>query len=1341
MKELNSSVTRTSTLIAPYGGKLVDLMVPAESFDELKAYASKLPSLQISPRSVCDLELLVAGAFSPLDRFMSHEDFQRVLNEMRLADGHIFPVPITLPTETSPDLRLGRDIALRNSEYELLAIMTIDEMYEWDRAEVSRKIYGTQDMCHPLVAELQSWGPVNISGRIQMLNMTRHSDFKDLRLKPAQTRAKLEEIGRRNVVACQAHGLLNQAHEELTTRIIKEVDGTLLLHPIVGSTKLGDLDHFIRVRSYKALADGYYDPEQVLLSLLPLATHMAGPREILWQALIRRNYGANHMIMSHNHNGYASSSESMTFYDSNGAHELVEKYSQQLGVKMLPEQERFENVSSILEVPPTASISNTKITAQSANNGQTLPSWYHRHEADDILAETYPPRHRQGVCIWFTGLSGSGKSATAEMLTWLLLEHNRRVTVLDGDVVRTHLSKGLSFCKKDRDTNVRRIGFVASELVRLGGVVICAVVSPYRAARNDVRNMVVKGQFLAVFVDTPLSVCEARDVKGIYAKARRGELKGLTGIDDPYEPPHSPEITLDTVNCTLQENASFIVDHLIEQGFIRIMRKQNQHTSNPIGTEFTMNKKNTKVIVTLGPATNTEQDLRKIKDKGVDFVRVNMSHSSLEDLEHSINLSKKVGIPFIIDTEGSQIRTGHLEREVIYLNENDKVKICAEEIAGNTQKLSLTPGYIIKQLEEGDLIHIDFDTLILRVVDVSTVSKGYILARAISGGFIGRNKAVVVDPVFKKKFQLPPLSPKDYQSIELGLKEGIDHIAVSFVRSGASIDEVRRATQNKMKIISKVECVDALENIDEIVQKSDFILIDRGDLSKEIPIEKIPFTQKIIMQKARRYKTGVFVATNLLETMVEKKKPTRAEVHDVVNTIVDGTLGLTLSAETAIGKYPMECINMLNKLIQHAELMLNGSEPKSRENGFIRNLESSPYLLENVSSSLIPPHGGKLVNRVQAKLPDSSYLDSLPKIRLDQNKQMDVEQITIGTYSPLEGFMGQEDFQSVLTSMRLANGIVWPLPIILDVAEERADKLSIGDTVGLTDDRGEVMALLHLSEKFHFDREDTANKLYGTNCGDHPGVRMIRAMQPVLLAGQVDLIRGRESDTRAYELTPKQLRRLFEERGWAKILGFHTRNVVHRGHEFMQLKAMEDENCDGLLVQPVVGKKKPGDFKPEYIIKSYEKMIESFYPKEKVVFAVFSTFSRYAGPREALFTALCRKNFGCSHFIIGRDHTGVGDYYDPYASHRIFDNFPDLGIKIVKFNEIFYTKKLNKFVEGNGKFPYDGSDKLSIISGSQARTIFLSGERPPGWFMRPDISNIVLDAVKNGEHVFEKKEV
>ena len=751
-----------------------------------------------------------------------------------------------------------------------------------------------------------------------------------------------------------------------------------------------------------------------------------------------------------------------------------------------------------------------------------------------------------------------------------------------------------------------------------------------------------------------------------------------------------------------------------------------------------MNKKNTKIIVTLGPATKTEKDLRKIKDKGVDFVRVNMSHSSLENLEYFVNLSKKVGIPFIIDTEGSQIRTGYLEGNVLYFKENDVVKIYAKEIPGDRKKLCLRPGYVIDQLEVGDLIHIDFDTLILRVIDVSTTSKGYITGKAITGGLIGSNKAVVIDPIFKKKFELPPLSPKDYQSIELGLKEGIEHVALSFVRSGDSIDEVRNVTQNKMRIISKIECIDALEHINEIIQKSDFILIDRGDLSKEIPIERIPFTQKVIMHKARRYGTGVFVATNLLETMIEKRNPTRAEVHDVVNTIVEGVMGLTLAAETAVGKYPMECINMLNKLIQHAELAVNGN-PENLENGFIKSLESSNYLLDYESTSLIRPHGGKLVNRVLIDTLDKSYLDSLQKISLDQNKQMDVEQISVGTYSPLEGFMGQEDFLSVLTSMRLANGIVWPLPIVLDVSEEKANEVSIGEVVGLTDEQGDVMALLHLNEKYRFDKQNMARKIYGTDSLDHPGVRMVHEMQPVLLAGKIDLIKGRKSETRAYELTPKQLRRLFEDRGWAKVLGFHTRNVPHRGHEFMQLKAMENENCDGLLVHPVVGKKKPGDFKPEYIIRCYEKMIRNFYPKEKVVFAAFSTFSRYAGPREALFTALCRKNFGCSHFVIGRDHTGVGSYYDPYASHLIFDDFPDLEIKIVKFNEIFYSKKLNKYIQENGKSNYDENDKLRLISGSQARGMFLKREKPPGWFMRPEISNIVLSGIRKGDQVFEKK--
>ncbi|MDH3691669.1 MAG: pyruvate kinase, partial [Gammaproteobacteria bacterium] len=332
-----------------------------------------------------------------------------------------------------------------------------------------------------------------------------------------------------------------------------------------------------------------------------------------------------------------------------------------------------------------------------------------------------------------------------------------------------------------------------------------------------------------------------------------------------------------------------------------------------------MNQRKTKVIVTLGPATADERALRRIKEKGVDFVRINMSHSSIADLERAVRMAKEVGVPFIIDTEGSQVRTGDLEESTIYFKENTNVIVWNKPVTGNRNQLCLRPGSVLGQLDEGDLIHIDFDTLILRVSDTTTLSEGYIATKVITGGFVGENKAVVIDPVMQKKIDLPALSEKDFHSIEVGLRENVEYIAVSFVRSGAAVDEARRATKNAMRIVSKIECIDALENIDEIIQKSDFLLIDRGDLSKEIPIERIPFTQKIIIEKARRQNTEVFVATNLLETMVEQRKPTRAEVQDVINTLLDGAAGLTLASETAIGKHAMECINMLNRLISHAE--------------------------------------------------------------------------------------------------------------------------------------------------------------------------------------------------------------------------------------------------------------------------------------------------------------------------------------------------------------------------------------------------------------------------------------
>jgi sulfate adenylyltransferase len=455
--------------------------------------------------------------------------------------------------------------------------MTVEDIYEWDRSEVAQSVIGTQDLRHPLVAEMDGWGRFNVSGRLQVIQQPRHYDFMDLRLSPEATRFRLEAYGFRNVVAFQTRNPLHRVHEELTKRAISAVEGILLLHPVVGMTKPGDVDHYTRVRTYRALAEGYYDQDRVLLALLPLAMRLAGPREALWHALMRRNYGANHLIVGRDHASPGSDSRGRPFYGPYEAQELVEQYSEELQVKMvpfrelvyLPDERRFEERSKVPAGTRTAAISGTQVREAYLGGGKALPDWYTRPEVAEILAEIYPPRYQQGVCIWFTGLSGAGKSTTAEVLTELIMEHGRQVTVLDGDIVRTHLSKGLGFSKEDRDTNIRRIGFVAAEIVRHGGLVLCAAVSPYRATRNDVRNMVGNDQYVEIFVDTPLEVCEARDTKGFYARARRGDIKGFTGVDDPYEPPLHPEIKLDTVNRTPEENAKAIIEYLVEQQFVR----------------------------------------------------------------------------------------------------------------------------------------------------------------------------------------------------------------------------------------------------------------------------------------------------------------------------------------------------------------------------------------------------------------------------------------------------------------------------------------------------------------------------------------------------------------------------------------------------------------------------------------------------------------------------------------------------------------------------------------------------------------------------------------------------
>lgn len=434
--------------------------------------------------------------------------------------------------------------------------MTIEETFEADNAAEARAVLRTNDPRHPLAAEMAGWPSLCLAGPVTVVNLPRYYDFPELRLTPAETRNPI-----------------HRSHEELTKRAMAGCGGALLLHPVVGMTKPGDVDHYTRVRSYRALVDRRFDAADTVLALLPLAMRMAGPREALWHAIIRRNYGATHFIVGRDHAGPGLDSHGKPFYPPYGAQELCLAHADEIGMTILPFKEmvylpahdRYEEAD---RVPPGAdvlAISGTQVRDEYLSKGRPLPAWFTRPEVARILADAQPSR---GFCVWFTGLSGAGKTATAEALVAMLMAEGRHVTLLDGDVVRTHLSKGLGFSREDRDTNIRRIGFVAAEVVRHGGAAVCAAVSPYAATRNECRALVGADRFIEVFVDTPLEVCEARDTKGLYAKARRGEVKEFTGISDPYEAPASPELTLGTTACDIRSNAAAVMGLLRERGLL-----------------------------------------------------------------------------------------------------------------------------------------------------------------------------------------------------------------------------------------------------------------------------------------------------------------------------------------------------------------------------------------------------------------------------------------------------------------------------------------------------------------------------------------------------------------------------------------------------------------------------------------------------------------------------------------------------------------------------------------------------------------------------------------------------
>jgi sulfate adenylyltransferase len=569
----------TDRLVPPHGGKLVNVIAGQERVAEVRVASHDWPSWDLTPRQLCDLELILSGGFSPLSGFMGRVDYEAVCASMRLADGTLWPIPVTLdvPEDVAGRLAVGQPLGLRDPEGVLLAVLHIEEVWRPDRLAEAAAVYGTASREHPGVAHLLNRTyPVFVGGSLEGLTLPHHYDFRTLRLTPAELRAEFARLGWRRVVAFQTRNPVHRAHFELTLRAAKQVGGNVLVHPVVGMTRPGDVDHYTRVRCYEAIM-GYYPTRTARLALLPLSMRMAGPREALWHAIIRKNHGCSHFIVGRDHAGPGNDASGRPFYDLYAAQELVRNHERELGVTMVP----FRNLVYVEdldayaledEVPVGAralSISGTELRRR-PGEGRGIPAWFTFPEVAAELQRSHPPRHRQGFTVFFTGLSGAGKSTIANALMIKLLEMGGRpVTLLDGDIVRKHLSSELGFSKEHRDINIRRSGFVASEITKNGGIAICAPIAPYDQTRKEVRQMIeAVGGFVLVYVATPLTVCEERDRKGLYARARAGLIPQFTGISDPYETPSDADVVLDTSELTPEEAVRETLLRLEQRGFI-----------------------------------------------------------------------------------------------------------------------------------------------------------------------------------------------------------------------------------------------------------------------------------------------------------------------------------------------------------------------------------------------------------------------------------------------------------------------------------------------------------------------------------------------------------------------------------------------------------------------------------------------------------------------------------------------------------------------------------------------------------------------------------------------------
>ncbi|MFP4446070.1 MAG: bifunctional sulfate adenylyltransferase/adenylylsulfate kinase [Desulfosudaceae bacterium] len=566
-------------VMPPHGGKLIDLMADEERNAALREMAVNLTEIVLNSRQLCDLDLLATGVFSPLTGFMARADYESVRDSRRLSTGELFPVPVCLDVAegVARSLATGQSVALRDQEGLLLAVMRIEDIWKIDREREAAAVFGTNDPVHPGVDYLYHvCREYYVGGPVEVVRLPIHFDSRQLRKTPREIREMYRKLGWQRVVGFHTRQPIHRPQFEMTIRAMRQAKANLMCFPSVGMTAPGDFDHYTRVRCYKRVAERY-PPDTFLLNLVPMAMRMAGPREALLHLIVAKNFGCTDFIIGPGHASPEGNHHGRPFYESGQAAELAASFGEELDVHVivfkeivyLPFEDEYLPVDQVPSGSQYLSLSGSHIRRR-LTVGKNIPDWATFPEVLQELERAYPPPSKQGFTVFLTGLSGAGKSTIAKIIYARLLEIGTRpVTLLDGDIVRHNLSSELDFSKEHRDINVKRIGFVASEITKNRGIAICAPIAPYAVTRQAVRDEIEKyGGFIEVHVSTPLDECEKRDRKGMYAKARAGLIKGFTGVDDPYQEPINPDISIDTTDLTPDEAAHEIMVLLGEKKYI-----------------------------------------------------------------------------------------------------------------------------------------------------------------------------------------------------------------------------------------------------------------------------------------------------------------------------------------------------------------------------------------------------------------------------------------------------------------------------------------------------------------------------------------------------------------------------------------------------------------------------------------------------------------------------------------------------------------------------------------------------------------------------------------------------